>query len=107
VNIQVGEFLETLGNKKSAFIVKAVSEYIKTHPEILNSNIQINVGYNSINKKELVKLIRKLINERNHPVEKSIPASQEVKLPESATTEITDNDINKMLENLNMFNNES
>ena len=32
--IQAGNILEKLGNKKSEFVVLAVSEYLKTHPDI-------------------------------------------------------------------------
>jgi len=32
--IQAGDILEKLGNKKSEFVVLAVSEYLKTHPDI-------------------------------------------------------------------------
>ena len=33
--VRVGELLESLGNKKSEFVVLAVSEYIQAHPETL------------------------------------------------------------------------
>jgi len=32
--MQAGDILEKLGNKKSEFVVLAVSEYLKTHPDI-------------------------------------------------------------------------
>ena len=35
---QVGEFLESLGNKKSEVVVTAVAEYIRAHPEVLNQD---------------------------------------------------------------------
>ena len=36
--IQVGEFLERLKQKKSRFIVEVVSEYLETHPELLDKS---------------------------------------------------------------------
>ena len=33
-NHMVGEFLEKIGNKKSAIIVEAVAQYLESHPEI-------------------------------------------------------------------------
>ena len=40
---QVGEFLESLGNKKSETVVTALIEYIKAHPEVLNRDNPIKV----------------------------------------------------------------
>jgi len=40
---QAGEVLEKLGNKKSEFVVLAVSEYFKTHPEIPPEGQKINI----------------------------------------------------------------
>ena len=34
--VQAGELLENLGNRKSEFVVMAVSEYIEAHPESLS-----------------------------------------------------------------------
>ena len=39
--IQVGELLEKLGNRKSAIIVPALFEYIKRHPEITEDHAKI------------------------------------------------------------------
>ena len=38
VQRQVGEYLESLGNKKSETIVTAMVEYIQRHPEVLNKD---------------------------------------------------------------------
>ena len=43
VHRQVGECLESLGNKKSEVIVAAMAEYIKAHPEILNPDNPVKV----------------------------------------------------------------
>ena len=40
---QVGEFLESLGNKKSEVMVMALIEYIKAHPEVLNQDNPVKV----------------------------------------------------------------
>lgn len=40
---QVGEFLESLGNKKSETVVTAVIEYIRAHPEVLNKDNPVKV----------------------------------------------------------------
>ena len=40
---QVGEFLESLGNKKSEAVVTAMIEYIKAHPEVLNRDNPVKI----------------------------------------------------------------
>ena len=40
---QVGEFLESLGNKKSEAVVSAMIEYIGSHPEVLNKDNPVKV----------------------------------------------------------------
>lgn len=39
--IAVGDFLEKLKNRKSDFIVQAVWEYIRNHPEVMEENAKI------------------------------------------------------------------
>ena len=40
---QVGEFLESLGNKKSEAVVTAMIEYIRAHPEVLNKDNPVKI----------------------------------------------------------------
>ena len=40
---QVGEFLESLGNKKSEAVVTAMIEYIRSHPEVLNKDNPVKI----------------------------------------------------------------
>lgn len=40
---QVGEFLESLGNKKSEAVVTAMIEYVRSHPEVLNKDNPVKV----------------------------------------------------------------
>ena len=42
---QVGELLEHAKNKKSEIIVMAISEYIQTHPDILNDDNPVKAVY--------------------------------------------------------------
>lgn len=61
---QVGEFLESLGNKKSEAVVTALIEYIQAHPDVLNKDNPVKViaayGYSeeTLNSK-LEELIKK------------------------------------------------
>jgi len=61
---QVGEFLESLGNKKSAVAVTAVAEYIKAHPEVLNRDNPIKViAAHGYSEETLQARIRELIHQ--------------------------------------------
>ena len=61
---QVGELLESLGNKKSEVVVTAMIEYIKAHPEVLNRDNPVKViaafGYSE---ETLQARIRELIHQ--------------------------------------------
>lgn len=41
--VQAGRLLEKLGNKKSEFIVLAVTEYIREHPEVVSPGSKIRI----------------------------------------------------------------
>ena len=60
---QVGEFLESLGNKKSEAVVTALIEYIKAHPEVLNRDNPIKVvaayGYSEETLKTMLEALLK------------------------------------------------
>lgn len=62
--IQVGELLEKLGNRKSAIIVPALFEYIKRHPEITEDHAKIKVQVEpSIKRAELEKMVLAFLKE--------------------------------------------
>lgn len=97
--IQVGELLEKLGNRKSAFIVSVLNEYIKAHPEILEDNAKIKVQVEpSIRRAELEKMVLSII-------EKKLPGMQPNRSPEvfEELPVIADSDIDEMLQNLDLF----
>ena len=98
--IQVGELLEKLGNRKSAIIVPALYEYIKRHPEITEDHAKIKVQVEpSIKRAELEKMVLSIL-ERKLP-EMQLSYNQE--RPESLPI-IADSDIDEMLQNLDLFN---
>lgn len=41
--VQAGRLLDKLGNKKSAFVVLAVTEYVRNHPEVAMPGGKINI----------------------------------------------------------------
>lgn len=74
--VLVGEFLETLGNKKSRFIVQLVAEYIRGNPEMMDADSAIQLALNS-NSKALKDVI--------HDIIRTEIASGRFTMPRSAT----------------------
>lgn len=102
-HIQIGEFLEQLGNKKSQIIVAAVSEYINNHPETQSGNRKIEVRItSSYDKDKIEEIVRKVLEER-------LPAMQTapISTSEEGSKYDTDieNDIAQMLDNIGAFEN--
>lgn len=58
--ILAGEFLESLGYKKSAFIIQLVSDYISKNPGVMDKDKTIKVVINS-NSKSLESIIKDMV----------------------------------------------
>lgn len=111
-NIQAGELLERLGNKKSIVIVAALNEYLIHHPELQNSDCRIKVCITPT--KETVpenweQIIMEMINRKLGSIQQGesqglpgIEAGQSVQ--ESMESENLEEDILAMLGNLDIFN---
>ena len=100
--IRVGELLEKLGNRKSMIIVSALSDYINAHPELQSgySRIEVKVAP-AFDRNQMERLIRSIVEEKLselHTTETIADASM------SGTSEALEEDITKMLDNLDMFN---
>lgn len=99
--IRVGELLEKLGNKKSAVIVAALSEYLNSHPELQSDNEKIEVRItSSFNQLEIEKLIKSIVEQKLSDIQlDNISNASKCDISEATEDEIT-----QMLNNLNMFN---
>ena len=100
--IRVGELLENLGNRKSTVIISALSDYIDTHPELQSgySKIEVKVAP-AFDRSQMERLIRSIVEEKLselHTTETIADTSM------SGTSEALEEDITKMLDNLDMFN---
>ena len=97
--IQTGELLERMGNKKSRFIVHAVTEYIKMHPELAKpeTNIQIQTSLSGLTRDDLRRVFEELL------IEKGYISTDNAKLPQTDAANPTDNGIDEMLDNLGVF----
>lgn len=102
--IRVGELLENLGNRKSAVIVSALSEYLNVHPEIQPDHGKIEVKVTStFNPERLEQLVRDIVERKLsnfHITEKGdLPNA-----PISGASGALEEDIAQMLSNLDVFN---
>lgn len=99
--IQAGELLETLGNRKSTVIVDALNEYLITHPHLKNvhGKLEVKVASN-YNYSKIEQLIRSIVDEKlaaYRPSDNTAPVEQE------ENTEALETDVLKMLQNVTLF----
>ena len=98
--INVGEFLERLGNRKSTVIVAALKEYLANHPEINSPEAHIKVQIEaSITRQSVENLIRSMLDERLKAMALEAPNG----IIPSDRQDVLEQDITAMLGNLDMF----
>lgn len=103
--VQAGELLEKLGNRKSQIIVAALNEYMISHPELQNPHCKIEVKFTSTseyNRSDIEQLVRALVEERLTLAQASNVMQKD---GDSTHSSILDEDIATMLENINIFDN--
>lgn len=101
--IRAGEFLEELGNKKSAVIVAALNEYLASHPELQIPHCKIEVKVaSSVNYKqeELEQLFLKYMEKHYANFQ---PSGSAEGVATANPPETSEADIALMLENLDQF----
>lgn len=92
--IQAGELLEKLGNKKSAVIIAALDEYLSAHPALQNPKCQVKVNATySVQPDAIEKLVREMVEKQ---LGKAQP-TEEAGIPKGNT------EVSEMLDNLDMF----
>ena len=95
--IQAGELLERLGNKKSAVLVAALCEYLQAHPALQNPACKIELkATHSYPPEALAELVREMVGEQLAQAA-GIGAQEPPNVPQ------TGSDVAEMLENLEMF----
>lgn len=115
--IQAGELLERLGNKKSAVIVAALNEYMTSRPGLQDPHCEIEVRMGSgYDREKMEQMIRTLVEEKFAALEgretsikttsedrqEEMPGNGSMEVPER-TMEILEEDVTQMLDNLDMF----
>lgn len=98
-NKRAGEFLESLGNRKSLVVVAAINEYLNNHP-VENGSVKVEISsalnFDSISKMVEDIVASKLANVVIANTETSDAEKEEIK------DEITA-DVTAMLDNLDLF----
>jgi len=100
--IQAGEFLESLGNRKSELVILAVTEYLNAHPEISAPGSKLKIVIKPELRMEQVKAMIQTMIEENlsgRVLEKWVQNTDGgvSKLAESEA------DVDEMLKNLDLF----
>lgn len=99
--IRVGEFLESLGNKKSTVLVDVLNEYLLSHPELQEAHCKIEVKVASgYNQDKMEQIIRKIVEER---IAKMQLAEIQAEASQDGIPETMEDDIAQMLDNLDFF----
>ena len=96
--VQAGELLERLGNRKSAVVVAAIGEYLHAHPEMLTQECRINVRFTGMDRDRLEEMIRQIVDERLATTEASGKPE-----PETGKDTMVETDILEMLGDLDIF----
>lgn len=99
-NMQIGELLERMGNKKSRIIISALAEYLQKHPQLLEDNCKIEVRTTSCDWERIEEFIRNLLDERLASEQISNEIGRE---SEKLDWESLEKDVAKMLENIDLF----
>ena len=95
--VKVGEYLNALGRRKSIFIIAAVIEYLRNHPELQDETNQIHVS--TISADQLEAKIRAIIEDKLSKLSIEYNCT-----PVSAMeTEQISTDIVDMLDDLELF----
>jgi hypothetical protein len=98
--IQAGDFLESLGNRKSEVIVIAVTEYLKAHPGILKDGRKPQVIVKpNITDSRLRDIVKAMIEEKL--AELTVMGKEAEDHEEEAV--VSDIDVDEMLKNLDLF----
>lgn len=101
--IQAGELLEKLGNKKSRIVVAALNKYMISHPELKTSHCKIEVKITSsseYSRSDIEQLVMALVEEKLAPAQASNIMQKD---GDNTHSSILDEDIAVMLDNIDIF----
>lgn len=94
--IQVGELLERLGNRKSAVVVAALGEYLTAHPALSDPECRVEIQTTQVVRPDqLQEMIERILEERM--------GSSDVQSTEMQGNVDITGDISEMLDNMEAF----
>lgn len=106
--IRAGEFLEQLGNKKSAVIVAALNDYMDAHPEHCSGTGKIEVRVSGYDRKQIEEIIRSMMKEQSVMIaertDEKMSTDHQTENDVSDYNDMFEDDIARMLDNLDLFN---
>jgi len=98
--IQAGELLKRMGNRKSGFIVEAVSEYINMHPETVYLRRELKLVVKpSFTNEQIRALIKSVVEEKMAGITPTVKESNAL----THECPVGDDEIDVMMQNLDMF----
>ena len=100
LEIRAGEFLETLGRKKSAVIIIALNEYLDHHPELSDCSHPI-VNISSLSLPELETKIQSMIEERLAGID--VPSVPTTSTCLTSSADAVSKEIMEMIGDLDLF----
>ena len=98
--MRAGELVKGLGSRKSEFIVAAISEYTKSHPEMLTPSAKARFASEpGLTLNQVEAIIRKMMEAR------SVSASPAPHITDTSGNQdsVSKDDIDVMLKNLDLF----
>lgn len=104
--IAVGDFLEKLKNRKSDFIVQAVWEYIRNHPEVMAENAKVVITIQSTpTDEQTIARIQSMIDASVDRLKERIKLQieQEQQNGQEVFDGPNEQDLDNMLDNLTIF----
>lgn len=99
-----GQVLDRLGNRKSEFVVLALTEYIRAHPEVMDADtrIQITVCQNQTNE-QLQAMVKDLARAAVAELMAGMAVMPAAETGNAAPTGPSQEDIDAMLGNIDLF----
>lgn len=90
--IQAGELLERLGNRKSAVVVAALGEYLAAHPALASPQCKVEIrAVQNLSPEQLKEMVQKMLDERLDSLPKSSSGENDTIKFNGSITEMLDN----------------
>ena len=97
--VTAGTLLEKLGRRKSIIVVKALNEYLRSHPELMDERTELRVQLNGIPMDVIECRIRELVEEKLSEMQLEIKPKADTEV----RSEQVSDDIVDMLGDLDLF----